>query len=78
MLELFQYLNSIYPLTPEVQSYLMQALKKRELAANTYWLREGDVCNRIAFIEKGLMKVFYHLDENRKVERWKKMTVGFT
>jgi len=67
MLELFQYLNSIYPLTPEVQSYMMQALKKRELPANTYWLREGNVCNRVAFIEKGLMKVFYNLDDKEIV-----------
>jgi len=67
MLELFQYLNSIYPLTPEVQSYLLQALKKRELSANSFWLREGDVCNRIAFIEKGLMKVFYNVHDKEIV-----------
>jgi CRP-like cAMP-binding protein len=63
MLELFHYLNSIYPLTPEVQMYIMQALKKRDLPANYYWLREGDVCNKIAFIEKGLVKIFYTLDD---------------
>ncbi len=63
MLELFQYLNSIYPLSPEIQSYLLQILRKRELPANSYWLREGDVCNRIAFIEKGLMKIFYNLGD---------------
>lgn len=63
MLELFQYLNAIYALTPEVQSYLMQALKRKELPANAYWLREGDVCNRIAFIEKGLIKIFYNLND---------------
>ncbi len=67
MLELFQYLNSIYPLTPEVQSYLMQALKKRELPANSFWLREGNVCNRIAFIEKGLVKIFYNLGDKELV-----------
>ena len=60
MLELFQYLNSIYPLSPDIQSYLMQVLKRRELRANSYWLREGDTCDRIAFIEKGLMKIFYN------------------
>src|SRR5947209_10480645 len=67
MLELFQYLNSIHPLTPEIQSYLLQALKKRELTANSYWLREGDVCNRIAYIERGLMKVFYNLNDKEIV-----------
>jgi len=63
MLELFQYLNSIYPLTSELQSFLMQALKKRELPANSFWLREGDICNRIAFIERGLIKIFYNLHD---------------
>jgi CRP-like cAMP-binding protein len=67
MLELFQYLNSIYPLTAEIQSYLMQALKKRELPSNAYWLREGDVNNRIAFIEKGLVKIFYNLNDKEIV-----------
>jgi len=69
MLELFQYLNSIHPVTPELQSYLLQVLKKRELAANTFWLREGEVCNRIAFIEKGLMKIFYYLND-KEVDIW--------
>jgi CRP-like cAMP-binding protein len=63
MLELLQYLNSIYPLTPELQTYLIQNLQRRELVANSFWLREGEVCNKIAFIEKGLMKVFYNLDD---------------
>jgi CRP-like cAMP-binding protein len=67
MLELFKYLNTIYPLTPDVQTYLLQALKRRELPANSFWLREGDVCNRIAFIEKGLMKVFYNLNDKEIV-----------
>lgn len=69
MLELFQYLHSIYPLNSDVQSYLMRALKKRELLTNTYWLREGDVCNKIAFIEKGLMKIFYTLN-NKEIVVW--------
>jgi len=67
MLDLFRYLNSIYPLKPELQSYLLQALKKRELPANSFWLREGDTCNRIAFIEKGLMKVFYSVHDKEIV-----------
>lgn len=67
MLELFQYLNSIYPLTADVQSYLLQILKKRELSANSFWLREGDICNRIAFIEKGLMKIFYYMNDKEIV-----------
>ena len=67
MLDLFRYLNSIYPLRPELQSYLLQALKKRELPANSFWLREGDTCNRIAFIEKGLMKVFYSVHDKEIV-----------
>jgi CRP-like cAMP-binding protein len=69
MLELFQYLNSIHPLAPEVQSYLMQALKKRELPANSFWLREGEICSKIAFIEKGLVKVFYDL-EGKEIVVW--------
>ncbi|MEP6466867.1 MAG: hypothetical protein ABJB05_11215 [Parafilimonas sp.] len=45
----------------------MQALKKRELPANHYWLREDEICNKIAFIEKGLMKIFYTLNDKEIV-----------
>ena len=69
MLELFQYLNSIFPLTADVQTYLMQILKKRDLPANTYWLREDEVCKKIAFIETGLVKIFYYVN-NREIIVW--------
>lgn len=48
MLELFQLLNTFHPLSPELQAYLIQTLKVRKLMANSYWLREGEVCNKIA------------------------------
>ena len=69
MLELFQYLNFIHPLSADIQSYLIQALKKRELRPNSYWLREGDICDRIAFIEKGLIKIFYN-SGHREIIVW--------
>jgi hypothetical protein len=69
MLELFQYLNSIYPLSADIQSYLMQVLKRRELRANSYWLREGDIWDRIAFIERGLIKIFYY-SGHREIIIW--------
>jgi len=69
MLELFQYLNSVYPLTPDLQTHLIQVLKRKELRPNTHWLREGEVCNKIAFIEKGLVKIFYDLDD-KEIITW--------
>ncbi len=72
MLELFQYLNNIYPLSAEMQSYLMQVLRRRELPANYYWLREEEVCTKVTFIEKGLMKLFYTLEEREIITGFKK------
>jgi CRP-like cAMP-binding protein len=59
MLELLSYLNSMQTLTPKTQEFLGKFLKKRELRKNYVWLREGEVCDKIAFIEKGLVKIFF-------------------
>lgn len=59
-----EFLNSIRPLSPKLRDALKELLKKREMSAGEYTLREGDVCNRICFIETGLFCVSHEADKN--------------
>ena len=59
MLELLNFLNNVHPITPEVQHYLGTILRKKELRKNQLWLQEGAVCDKIAFINTGLVKVYF-------------------
>jgi len=55
---LFRFLHMVYPLTAELEQALRQILKVREIARGKHWLRQGEVCNNIAFIETGLLKIY--------------------
>lgn len=58
MIELIQFLHFVNPLTPELEQDIRKVLQVRELPKGRHWLREGEVCNHIAFIESGLMKTY--------------------
>jgi CRP-like cAMP-binding protein len=60
MLTLFQFLSQIHPLSEELQSYLLKHLKQKRLKAGEVWLREGQICLNVAFIEEGLFKSVYY------------------
>lgn len=58
MLRLLQFLNSIHPLNAEIEQHLIKILRHKQINKNRFWLKEGDICNKIAFIESGLLKIF--------------------
>lgn len=58
MIQLFGLLHMIYPLSAELEQALRQVLKIRDIARGKHWLRQGEVCNNIAFIEAGLLKIY--------------------
>ena len=46
-----------------------QAFTRRELARGDYWLREGEVCRKLVFLESGLLR--YTQEHNGKLlTRW--------
>ncbi len=59
MVEFFQYLNSLYPLSPEATSGLMKLIRTKELRRGQIWLQEGAVCDKLSFVIKGLMKLYF-------------------
>lgn len=58
MLTLLQYLQSIHPIGPEAQAMIASFLKEQVVLRGRHWLQQGAVCDKIAFIEKGLVRVY--------------------
>ena len=58
----FKSLNEKVHLTKEEQQTITSYLKPKKLRKKQYLLQEGDVCNFIAFVEKGALRA-YSLDE---------------
>jgi CRP-like cAMP-binding protein len=59
MESLLQYIHSIYPLSSELRENLVDNLKRKEFSRKEFLLDAGQVCRRIYFIEKGLLRCFY-------------------
>lgn len=59
MEELFAFLDRLYPLSPELQAALITRFHKETFRKNRPLLAVGQVCDWLAFIERGLVKVCY-------------------
>lgn len=46
----------------ELFKELLPHLSKVELKANDYFLKEGQICKKLAFIEKGIVRIYYIYD----------------
>lgn len=60
------YLKQFPHYTPEVFKAVQPYLSIKELEGGEYFLPHGKVCRQIAFIEKGLLRLFY-LNEGKEV-----------
>lgn len=59
MLEFLAFLNALYPLSAEAQAAMLKICTEKKLRKGQHWLKEGEVCQYLAFIKKGLMKVYF-------------------
>lgn len=63
MLEpIFERFNLIHPLSTEVKERFEQAFKIITCSKGEHLLREGDVCNHMYYILKGIVRVYYNKD----------------
>jgi len=62
--ELLNLLNSIFPLSDELETELSFYLKFEQFPKKAHLLKEGQICNYIYFIEQGLVRSYYLKDEN--------------
>jgi CRP-like cAMP-binding protein len=69
MEELLLFLNSIQPLNPNTQDYLIEKLKWIEVPKKNFILKEGHICFNIYFINTGLLRCFY-TKEDKEISSW--------
>jgi CRP-like cAMP-binding protein len=69
MEELLNYLNGIHPLSENLVDFLSRTLKTKKLLKKDYLLKRGHVSRDICFINKGLLRCFYLVD-NKEVCSW--------
>lgn len=70
MEELLKLLNACYPVAPELQVNLLHRLPREVHRTNKLILEEGEICDWIAFIEKGLLKIYYELEDGTERVIW--------
>jgi CRP/FNR family transcriptional regulator, anaerobic regulatory protein len=68
-LSLLKVISQIYPVSAALQNDLVQTLKVETIPKKTILLREGEVFQRMYFIEKGLARAFY-FDEGKEHTSW--------
>lgn len=59
MLEFIAFLNSLYPLSAEAQVAMLKVCSEKHLRRGQHWLKEGETCKYLAFIKRGLLKVYF-------------------
>ncbi|MGF1637662.1 MAG: Crp/Fnr family transcriptional regulator [Cyclobacteriaceae bacterium] len=60
--------NLIKP-SEEEKAALMAIMQPRTLLKGELFLKEGEVCTKIAFIEKGSVRLYYALENGREVSK---------
>jgi CRP-like cAMP-binding protein len=60
------YLKQFPHYSPQVFDDIRPYLSKKEIGAGEYFLMHGKICRNIAFIEKGILRLFY-LNDGKEV-----------
>lgn len=56
------FLNAIYPLGPELKSFLLTHIKTCIFDKNEIISKAGDICDNLYFIKKGMVRGYFEID----------------
>jgi CRP-like cAMP-binding protein len=54
----FGFVDSVYPISGDCKKYLGSVIRNKVIEKREYILREGEICNKIGFIESGCLKSY--------------------
>lgn len=66
---LFSILENIRPLSIPLKDDLIKSIRQKKVKKNEYLLRSGQTCNYIHFVEQGLFRCFYEVND-QDVSAW--------
>ena len=67
MTTLVEYLKNEFSFSSEITEKIAASFKEATLEKGAYFLKEGEYCNKIGFVENGAMLYFMNLDGEEKV-----------
>jgi CRP-like cAMP-binding protein len=62
-----EYINSFVQLSPDVADELLEKSIKQNLPKHHLLHKEGEICQKIFFIEKGLVRWYYYNEDGRDI-----------
>jgi CRP-like cAMP-binding protein len=69
MTDLEQYINSYFGVTGEELSAIVALFKPTTLKKGDYWLKTGNICGQLSFIQSGFLRVYVSM-EDEEVTQW--------
>ena len=68
-MSLLSYISTLIPISKELEKEIVSVSKTITVPKNTILIKEGDRCKNLFFMNKGLMRGFYH-DEGKEITHW--------
>ncbi len=69
-MEIPVYLKNIEKLSEFFEQELKPILVRKELPKGDFLFRQGEICQEIYFVEKGLLRNFYYSNSGKEVTAW--------
>jgi len=60
--QIIQSIKSIVPLNEEEEREILSKVEIRLFKKNEFLLREGQICNKVTFVNSGCMRLFYEVE----------------
>ncbi|MEJ0106742.1 MAG: cyclic nucleotide-binding domain-containing protein [Bacteroidota bacterium] len=64
-----------HPLNPQLKQRLLNCVKKQDFKKDAHLLKTGQVCRRIWYLRKGIVRRYYHYQEKERTT-WIEMNGG--
>lgn len=68
-MSLLSYISTLISISPKLEKEIVSVSKNISVPKNTILIKEGERCKNLFFMNKGLMRGFYH-DEGKEITHW--------
>ncbi|MEI7831211.1 MAG: Crp/Fnr family transcriptional regulator [Prolixibacteraceae bacterium] len=72
-----KYIKNIANLSDEAEQKISTVFKREEFLKGHFLYRQGEICQHIFYIEKGLVRVFYYTETGKEITQWFFAEYGF-
>jgi CRP/FNR family transcriptional regulator, anaerobic regulatory protein len=69
-MELSEYLKNIAKLSDSLEDELKNLFEPKEFSKGDLLFKQGEICQHLFYIEKGLVRVYYYSDSGKEITAW--------